>query len=678
MKKYGGIMLYSIFKEENKKETLMSKEEIKKLNNMIWKLFMEYLPLKGFESRVGQENMALDICEAIGDNQHIMIEGGVGIGKSYAYLAPLIVFNSITNKPVIISTSSILLQEQLINDINSVSKMLSIYPDVYLAKGMNHFKCPKRANEYLKQKNNDDDLAIKEWIKNRNSIDRREAPTEINEKIWNKINIKRCDFINCDMHSRCKYAKLRDELRYTNGIILCNHDLLAVDLQNKNNHRKEIFSKECRLIVIDEAHNLEEKARNSLKEEYSYEEIMSIIEKTTRYIRNFNYNENVKQSLRKIYISIREQVEKQDLKGENKEEIEKYYINTEYIKKDIEKLINLLEDLNFKVQIKYEYKNKYKYMQEEIISKLESLIEFFSNILDENSNYIFWAEKFNNKKIKIMNCPKNMNEEIYKLFFKQKKFRVILTSATLTNTDIGDEYKKYEYITKSIGFPNKPEGFLSEPQKSPYNYDENVLFYYRNDMPHPKNREEYIEKSIDIIEELIYETDGRTMVLFTAKSDMESVYEKLKNRKIKYNIIMQNEGSSQESIIKEFKKDENSVLLGTGAYWEGVSIEGNSLFSLIIFKLPFPVPDPIIDYKSNISSNALMDVHVPEMIIKLKQGMGRLIRSANDKGIITILDSRISDNSEAKYKNVVLESIPTNKKTNSIEDVKKFVKEQIK
>ncbi len=277
-----------------------------------------------------------------------------------------------------------------------------------------------------------------------------------------------------------------------------------------------------------------------------------------------------------------------------------------------------------------------------------------------------------------MNCPKNMNEEIYKLFFKQKKFRVILTSATLTNTDIGDEYKKYEYITKSIGFPNKPEGFLSEPQKSPYNYDENVLFYYRNDMPHPKNREEYIEKSIDIIEELIYETDGRTMVLFTAKSDMESVYEKLKNRKIKYNIIMQNEGSSQESIIKEFKKDENSVLLGTGAYWEGVSIEGNSLFSLIIFKLPFPVPDPIIDYKSNISSNALMDVHVPEMIIKLKQGMGRLIRSANDKGIITILDSRISDNSEAKYKNVVLESIPTNKKTNSIEDVKKFVKEQIK
>lgn len=168
------------------------------------------------------------------------------------------------------------------------------------------------------------------------------------------------------------------------------------------------------------------------------------------------------------------------------------------------------------------------------------------------------------------------------------------------------------------------------------------------------------------------------MVLFTAKSDMESVYEKLKNRKIKYNIIMQNEGSSQESIIKEFKKDENSVLLGTGAYWEGVSIEGNSLFSLIIFKLPFPVPDPIIDYKSNISSNALMDVHVPEMIIKLKQGMGRLIRSANDKGIITILDSRISDNSEAKYKNVVLESIPTNKKTNSIEDVKKFVKEQIK
>lgn len=102
-------------------------------------------------------------------------------------------------------------------------------------------------------------------------------------------------------------------------------------------------------------------------------------------------------------------------------------------------------------------------------------------------------------------------------------------------------------------------------------------------------------------------------------------------------------------MIKEFKEDKNSVLLGMGAYWEGVSIEGEVLTSLIIFKLPFLIPDPVSDYKKTLVENPLMEVDVPEMIIKLRQGVGRLIRNATDKGIATILDSRISDSCKMEY-----------------------------
>ena len=130
----------------------------------------------------------------------------------------------------------------------------------------------------------------------------------------------------------------------------------------------------------------------------------------------------------------------------------------------------------------------------------------------------------------------------------------------------------------------------------------------------------------------------------------------------------------QNDIIKEFKEDENSILLGTGSYWEGVSIEGITLSSLIIFRLPFPVPDPVIDYKKSlVGKDTLMQVDVPEMIIKLKQGAGRLIRNDTDKGIITILDPRINDKSTSKYKNLVWDSLPMKVKTNKFEELKQFV-----
>ena len=122
----------------------------------------------------------------------------------------------------------------------------------------------------------------------------------------------------------------------------------------------------------------------------------------------------------------------------------------------------------------------------------------------------------------------------------------------------------------------------------------------------------------------------------------------------------------------EFKADTNSVLLGTGSYWEGISIEGKTLSNLIIFRLPFPVPEPIIDYKRSISKDGLMDVSVPEMVIKLKQGIGRLIRNKNDSGIVSIIDPRLGDNSNVPYKQLTWDALPIKNRTSDIEKAKEF------
>ncbi|MBR1385035.1 MAG: ATP-dependent DNA helicase, partial [Ruminococcus sp.] len=200
--------------------------------------------------------------------------------------------------------------------------------------------------------------------------------------------------------------------------------------------------------------------------------------------------------------------------------------------------------------------------------------------------------------------------------------------------------------------------------------------YTTSALPYPRidKRDEYREKSIAEIVRLLNVTQGKTLILFTAKVDMEYVYKRLSNMHLPYKIIMQGSGSSQEYLLDKFRNDTNSVLLGTGTFWEGINIEGDSLSQVIIFKLPFPIPDPIIDYKMSLVDDPISEVAVPEMIIKLKQGAGRLIRCATDKGIVSILDPRVSMESKAQYKEKALEALPERNRTESISELQEFWK----
>jgi ATP-dependent DNA helicase DinG len=191
-------------------------------------------------------------------------------------------------------------------------------------------------------------------------------------------------------------------------------------------------------------------------------------------------------------------------------------------------------------------------------------------------------------------------------------------------------------------------------------------------IPNKRNRTAYRNAAIKEIVKLLNITEGKALILFTAKDDMQYVFKKLSNMGLPYKIMVQDESTTQERRLEKFQNNVNSVLLGTGTYWEGINIKGESLSQVIIFKLPFPVPDPIVEYKMRKTECPLMDVAVPEMIIKLKQGVGRLIRSSDDKGIVSILDSRVSKSLNTAYREDTLASLPEKNITEDITELEEF------
>ena len=216
-------------------------------------------------------------------------------------------------------------------------------------------------------------------------------------------------------------------------------------------------------------------------------------------------------------------------------------------------------------------------------------------------------------------------------------------------------------------------GSYQAPIPSPFNYDEHAMIYYTNDMPHPtKEHEEFLKVGIERLREILDISEGRALVLFTSKTDMHRVAHELKKDGFPYNILVQAPGSSQEDVLNTFREDEHAVLLGTGSYWEGISVEGATLSNLIIFRLPFAVPDPITAQKEEGKKDPLMEVRVPEMIIKLKQGVGRLIRNEDDKGIVSIIDSRMGDQSSVPYKERVWDALPIKNRTSSLDEIRQF------
>lgn len=625
--------------------------------------------------------MALDIAEAIAEKKHLIVEAGVGIGKSFAYIVPLLFFHQQYKRPIVISTSTITLQEQLVDDIGRISEILNYPIQIIVAKGQTHYVCRRKVEELPNSKERGALLAAIE----KNASERTHFPFAMPDSVWESICIsnygmKVCG--KCTFYKDCCFTRLRREMKSTNQAIVCNHDLLTAHLKKEKRFYPGLLPSECPVIVIDEAHNLEDKVRSSLTHEYTKASIEgSALAASDAAVKEGTSIDSLYHAMRgylgKLYNILNTDVEKQANRNDDYVETGRFFFDpVQPVIEEIERISTILHKLNDAIQI--HMRSKVSDQQEMAVDNFNEIVDSFSSLTDIDAN-IVWLERTGSRSssLKMCICPRNLPEQIYDLFFDARHI-AILTSATLAGQHKGTCAEMYKYLATNIGYPtdskqNRISGTMTEPKLSPFLYDEHAMMYCADDLPHPtKQREGFLKAGALRIAELVKLSGGRALILFTAKNDMREVHTVLRSMDLPYTILVANAGASQENVLEQFRTEHTSVLLGVGAYWEGINIVGDALTNVIIFKLPFPVPDPIIQDKCDRADNPLLDVLVPEMIIKLKQGIGRLIRSETDRGIISIIDPRLSQKSNSPYRQIVLDSLPIKNCTSDLDVLRAF------
>lgn len=665
---------------------MFSTDELYNIEFQIFeKVFKKELPSKGYTYREAQVNMSEEIVKLLHEKKKVLvIEAGVGTGKSFAYLIPLLILQKEYRWgfSILISTGTIALQEQLRKDIEKLKTILKLNTKHTLAKGASHFICLNKLNKEYSGKNQP------EWLGNWNESsyfgDRAELEELIPdiEEIWPKINVQKCTYQKCNYFNDCKFIDLRKEMKKENNIIITNHDQLIANAKNISNYKSALFPSDIQLIVIDEAHNFEEKTRSSLTLMYKENDIFHLIKRMDNILQNSdNFREYTKkyQEIKSLFLTLFHEFKRdcnlqvKDFKSKGLES-QRFELK---LSAKIEETMMLLKENLISYSNSLEIVENTVNVPEELYEETYELIELIDSIVG-GENKIYWLEQNNKNMISINSTPKNIDEEVKKYFFEIYQKPVIFTSATISQHG-EDNFESYEFFLTELGLDSLPDKYLTmvSPKASPFNYKENSLLYIPSSLPHPKDKDSYNEEAIQEILKLVNLTEGRAMILFTAKSDMNLVYDSLQLFKLPGKVLVQKPGSSTAELKKDFMEDENSILLCTGSFWEGIDIPGPTLSNLIVYKLPFAVPDPINNYKASKVNNPMSEVYLPQMIIKLKQGIGRLIRKESDTGIVSILDSRLSEKVNSPYRHKVLASLPLPNVTESFEELKKFVDKKI-
>lgn len=671
-------MYFSRKRKLTESQQIERKKKLREIGEKVYSIFIEDPDQYGFEVREGQQDMACEIIDAIINDQHLAVEAGVGIGKSYAYLIPLLLYSQVFDRQVVVATSTIALQEQLLNDVQHLQEMLSTDREVILAKGQTHYVCGKRADQYVADLEAPLSSEIKICIES-GAQERKDFEFPIPQKIWDRINVSRFNRRNCfACKNKCLYHNIREKLQYVDGIVLCNQDFLTAHLQQRSRMQRGLLSEKVDLVVVDEAHNLEDKVRNATTVTISQGSIINKIRMAVNEVPSADRQYvqkgavQAEEAVRAFYNQLTEQINQQiNESTQDMKYAERFFFRDDERAPSLltamtDRLAGLSRDLAIQLS-----RTETATFNASVSDELDNTVADFSNLVKNMDDYLVWIER-SGPRIDFVYCPKNTKRIIGNLYFNPD-IRSILTSATLTTAGQGKMEEQYAYFVDSTGFPINENAVLSEPKPSPFPYDKHAMIYCCDDLPHPtRNHEEFIRQGTERLIDILNISYGKALILFTAKTDMEEVYDTLRSKGLPYKILVQRAGSSQESVLREFEENTDAVLLGTGAYWEGISIEGKSLSNLIVFRLPFPVPDPIIEYKTSVSNDPLMKVLVPEMVMKLKQGVGRLIRNFTDTGIISIIDPRLADTSSSPYRNTVWEALPIHNRTNNVQQLREF------
>ncbi|MQF88092.1 MAG: hypothetical protein FI737_03240 [SAR202 cluster bacterium] len=656
----------------------------------------------GFEHRPEQEEMLTTVTKAMYHNQHLVVEGGTGVGKSMAYLLPAALFAISKGQRVVISTNTINLQEQLMNkDIPALTQVLEesglVEPGVLkaaLLKGRANYLCLRRWNHLARSESptiDDARLLSKTsvWMQNTVSGDRAEINLSGRDfGSWNHISAGEKGFCpGLRDGSPCFLRAARERAEQAH-IVVVNHALLLSDLARGGG-----LIPEYQHLVIDEAHNLEDEATRQLGFSVSQDKLDEAWEpqiRLTTQIRQATAAEGLASSIRQESEAAVSAVEGEGAKirqiwARLWAEVERFQANQKSGSSDNgpQMLITsqvrntqswtdlhlAWENLDVGLQqAAQDVGRLHRFLEStklpaagdqpalimesaNLMDDMETLREQFSSILgnpmDDDIHWISNDQIRGNATVSLNSAPLDISSTLAAELF-QHKDSVVLTSATLSTEG------NFGYFKSRVGVGSDSEELLVG---SPFDYQKAALLLIPEDMP-PPNSDQYVDAMTRVLTDLGTTMKGRTMALFTSYASLRAVAQRLRAPLMGegVQVLAQSIDGSAQQLMTRFAEEPESVLLGTASFWEGVDMPPGLLKALVLTRLPFAVPtDPIVKARSDQYDSPFNQYSVPQAVLRFRQGFGRLIRNKEDRGTIVIMDNRIT---AKNYGSSFLKSIP--------------------
>lgn len=618
------------------------------------RVFRTLLPERGLTEREGQIALCHQMLDALIAGKSALFDAGVGIGKTYAYLTACILlqrFYSQTGVPsIVISTSNVALQEALfaeyipfLSQLLLENQIISQPIRAVIRKGKERFVCDLKLHRWLEAVSDKPDQRVLFSLRHCEDLD-KVSGLNISER--KAVSVPEHCPPRCILKGECRYHQHLKKTRSQEIFIqICNHNYFLADALHRQQGLKPLL-RDYRALVIDEAHKLPEAARQMYSRSFSTEDAAELCWRLKKagcpnmakrlwekFVMLFDIFKQARLTHRDMPFSLT--CKSGTMLGE------------------VSVLLKKISD------------QQGAQLSKTVRHQLEEAAQIAQLFLEDDQHHVLYVQH-GPRGPTLCAASRNVSEQLGKTLQKQG-VPVILTSGTLKAG------QSFERIRQELGLASASVGeFTAE---SPFNYEENCLLYIpQTEQKAAADTEEEIAYLADQILHLTAATHGHTLVLFTSYSLMGRVHRQVKDS---LSFLLVTVWRHSEKVISQFKQLPNAVLFAAGSCWEGMDFLGDMVSSLIIPRLPFPVPTPLSraeQEKYPSLSAYIQTAIVPEMQRKLRQGFGRAIRTETDTCVISILDQRAAP--EERYHQAVLEALPKIPLTRKMADVRQFIREK--
>ncbi len=619
-----------------------------------------------FEFRESQTEMARLIARALEEERHAVIEAGTGTGKTLGYLVPLV----LSGKKAVVSTGTKNLQEQIYyKDIPLLAEAAGLKIDAMLMKGRKNYLCLHRYHQLV----SDPGLFGEDLMELRRRLDQWIGRTEFGDRselewlpdgdpIWESLSSssEQCLGSRCPRHEDCFLNALRARAAAAR-LLVVNHHLFFADLMVRRGGFGEVIPR-SQVVVLDEAHGVEDIATTYFGERISTNQLFDLAAEAEKALERAGGRQGgrwkelkpmpsvVRGAAERIRRLLEARAERGLLDPETREALRRGPLSMmEGETGRLEKALG--PELPDEKGLQAFYSRAVQ-----LSGSLKAVLECV------DPGWLVWYER--RKRGAVLHAsPLDVSGPLREQLYENLE-TVILASATLsTNGTFG-------YIRSRLGLDR--EETLEGIFPSHFDFESQAVLYVPRDLPLP-NQRDFPDRVSERILELLELTSGRALVLFTSHQNLDAAYKRIKDE-LPFTVFRQGE-APRSVLLERFSKDIHSVLLATGSFWQGVDVPGEALSCLVVDKLPFESPgEPLVAARIEAvrqrGGNPFMEYQVPSAIIALKQGLGRLIRSGKDRGVLAVLDARIV---ASRYGRHFLRSLPPVPLIHELADVREFL-----